>query len=214
MDYRIAEDDELTKLKDWWKQNGIAFVTGIVIALGIVIGKYYWDDYVRKRSETASALYETMMVQRQAGNAEAAQAAGARLMEQFDSTPYAARAALFLAGLSFDRGDLASADSQLRRAMELAHDSATGHAARLRLARVLQEQGKPDAALALLAGVEPDGFASHYHETRGDLLVALGRADEARAEYDQALEALPAGAPYAAVLQMKRDDLGQAEAKQ
>jgi len=212
VDYRIAEDDELTRLKDWWKQNGIAFVTGIVIALGIVIGKYFWDDHVRTRAETASALYETMMVQRQAGNADAAQAAGARLMEQFEATPYAARAALFLARMSFDRGDLASAEGQLRRAMDLARDSATRHAARLRLARVLQQQGKPDAALALLAGVDPEGFASQYHETRADLLVVLGRADEARAEYELALKALPAGAPYAAVLQMKRDDLGQAEA--
>jgi len=212
VDYRIAEDDELTKLKDWWKQNGIAFVTGIVIALGIVIGKYFWDDHVRTRAETASALYETMMVQRQAGNADAAQAAGARLMEQFEATPYAARAALFLARMSFDRGDLASAEGQLRRAMDLARDGATRHAARLRLARVLQQQGKPDAALALLTGVDAQGFASHYHEARADLLVVLGRADEARNEYELALKALPAGAPYAAVLQMKRDDLGQAEA--
>jgi len=216
LDYRIAEDDELTKLKDWWKNNGVAFVTGIVIALGIVVGKYMWDDHVRKRAEEASSIYETMMVERQSGNIGAAQAAGARLVEQYDATPYAAKAALFLARVSFDKGDLTSTAAQLRRAMDMAGDPATKHAARLRLARVLLQQGKGQEALALLATVDTDaaagGFASHYHETRADILVSLGKPGDARAEYDRALATLPAGSPYVTILKMKRDDLGQPEA--
>jgi RNA polymerase sigma-70 factor (ECF subfamily) len=45
----------------------------------------------------------------------------------------------------------------------------------------------PEAALALLGGLELDDYRS-YHATRADLLRRLGRNDEARAAYARALE--------------------------
>ena len=49
------------------------------------------------------------------------------------------------------------------------------------------EAGDVDAALALVDGLELDGY--HYlHATRAELLRRVDRADEARAAYDRALE--------------------------
>ena len=45
----------------------------------------------------------------------------------------------------------------------------------------------PEAALALLGGLELDDYR-YYHSTRADMLRRLGRADEARAAYTRALE--------------------------
>jgi RNA polymerase sigma-70 factor, ECF subfamily len=45
----------------------------------------------------------------------------------------------------------------------------------------------PDAALALLDGLELDDYR-YYHSTRADLLRRLGRDDQARAAYERALE--------------------------
>ena len=44
-----------------------------------------------------------------------------------------------------------------------------------------------EAALALVDRLELDGY-QYFHSTRGDLLRRRGRADEARAEYERALE--------------------------
>ena len=56
--------------------------------------------------------------------------------------------------------------------MNTSKDSELKQIARLRLARVLIDQGKPDDAIKLLADGSPGSFAGRYHEVHGDALVA------------------------------------------
>jgi RNA polymerase sigma-70 factor (ECF subfamily) len=63
----------------------------------------------------------------------------------------------------------------------------------------------PEAALALLDGLELDGYR-YYHSTRADLLRRLGREDEARAAYLRAFELSEPG-PEQRFLQGRLDDL-------
>jgi RNA polymerase sigma-70 factor (ECF subfamily) len=57
----------------------------------------------------------------------------------------------------------------------------------LNQAVAIAEAGEPESALALVDGLELDGY--HYlHATRAELLRRLDRADDARAAYDRALE--------------------------
>jgi RNA polymerase sigma-70 factor, ECF subfamily len=57
----------------------------------------------------------------------------------------------------------------------------------LNRAAAIAEAGDVEGALELVDGLELDGY--HYlHATRAELLRRLGRVDEARAEYDRALE--------------------------
>ena len=50
-------------------------------------------------------------------------------------------------------------------------------------------------------------------ELRGDALTALGRKDEARTAYTDALTNLDPNAPTRSYIEMKRNDLGGAEKK-
>jgi predicted negative regulator of RcsB-dependent stress response len=43
---------------------------------------------------------------------------------------------------------------------------------------------------------------------KGDIYAGQGKNEEARAAFREALKRLPAGSPYAPVLNMKLDDLG------
>ena len=57
----------------------------------------------------------------------------------------------------------------------------------LNRAAAIAEAGEAEAALAIVDGLDLDGY--HYlHSTRAELLRRLGRADEAREAYDRALE--------------------------
>ena len=211
MDYHISEDEDVQKLKEWWRRNGSALIGGVAIGLAVVFGVNWWRDHRLGELETASGLYEKMMIDYSEERRETAVIEGARLMRDYESTPYGGKAALFMARISFESGDLKSAESQLRWAIDNADEESTRHTARVRLARLLESQGRREEALALAQVPDKGGFESAYAEVRGDLSAAEGRIDEAREAYRESLEALPEGSSYGNVLQMKIDDLGEGE---
>ena len=51
----------------------------------------------------------------------------------------------------------------------------------------MAEAAGTDAGLALVDRLDLDGY-QYFHSTRADLLRRLGRSDEARSEYERALE--------------------------
>ncbi|HAF93566.1 MAG TPA: GTP-binding protein, partial [Pseudomonas sp.] len=83
--------------------------------------------------------------------------------------------------------------------------------ARQRLARVLAAQEKAEDALRLLDGDAATGFAASREELRGDLLVQLGRDDEAHAAYTKAKQAAAEDGAIGG-LQLKLDDLAKGDA--
>jgi predicted negative regulator of RcsB-dependent stress response len=115
-----------------------------------------------------------------------------------------------------ETGDLKSAQAQFGWAAEHATDQGTRDLARLRQAIVLAEEKSFDAALKQLAVPPAPSFMSRYLEVRGDILVAQGKAGEARSAYDEAIKALEGGrkaeglppGPYLEILQSKRDAAG------
>jgi predicted negative regulator of RcsB-dependent stress response len=87
-------------------------------------------------------------------------------------------------------------------------DTELRQVARLRLARVLIDQGKPDDAIKLLSEATPGSFAGRYHEVHGDALYAKKDVSGAIAEYKAALDAADEGGVDAATVEMKMADLG------
>ena len=213
MENQYHEDDDLEKLKKWWKDYGSALVIGVVLGTGALFGYRYWNQYQYDQAATASALYDQVVYNMKQKNADQAVVVGGQIMDQYDSTPYAGMAALLLAKISYDSGDPENARRQLTWAMTNAEVDATRHAARIRLARLTSEAGDVKAAQALIKVDDRGGFESEYSELEGDLFAAQGKADEARAAYASALSS-SSSQEYASILRMKIADLGQAESVQ
>jgi len=205
-------DDQLASLKNWWKQYGTALIAGVIIGLLLLVGGTYWKQYKIKRAETASQIYENLLADLQQGKPDAVSAAAAKLMQDYDATPYAGKSALLQARLRFDAKDVAGARTQLEWAMKNAIEASVQHSARLRLARLLLDQGEAAAALALVNTKDTNGFISEYEEIRGDALLAEGDRDAARRAYQTAIEKLPRASSYLQALTMKRDNLGPEKA--
>ncbi|HSN51418.1 MAG TPA: tetratricopeptide repeat protein, partial [Woeseiaceae bacterium] len=105
---------------------------------------------------------------------------------------YAAQSKLAMARLYMDKNRDQDAAEALNDLLAMGGFEHLKHVARVRLAKVLLYQGKPEEVLSLLEGTENDAFAARYAEEMGDAYVALGRYDEARASYLAALgEAQP-----------------------
>ena len=201
------EQEELEKLKAWWKNYGNAMIFGILLGAAILVGVRYWKQHTEQSLQTASVLYNQMLQNYQV-KPGIARKTGEELVKDYASTPYAGMAGLLLARMNFEAGDTAAARKQLQWVLANAGDAATVHAARLRLARLDLDSGNKDAALALLNVKDEGGFESEYEELRGDIYLAKGQRDEARAAYREALKHLAEGSPYARILNMKLDDLG------
>ncbi|HJW82266.1 MAG TPA: tetratricopeptide repeat protein [Acidiferrobacterales bacterium] len=205
-------DDQLATLKTWWKQYGKALIAGVVIGLLLLAGGNYWKQYTIKRAEAASLLYEGLLADLQQGKSDAVSVAATKLMQDYDATPYAGKSALLLARLRFDAKDIAGVRTHLEWAMRNATEAPVQHSARLRLARLLLDQGEYAAALALVNIKDTHGFISEYEEIRGDGLLAQGDREGARRAYQTAIEKLPRASSYLQALTMKRDNLGPEKA--
>jgi predicted negative regulator of RcsB-dependent stress response len=64
--------------------------------------------------------------------------------------------------------------------------------------------------LKLLEAKHADSFAGLYADLKGDLLVAQGKREEARAAYQLALDRSDAGSPMRQIIQLKLDAVGGA----
>ncbi|MDO7928907.1 tetratricopeptide repeat protein [Pseudomonas sp. KFB-139] len=210
-----TDDEELAVMKDWWQRNGKPLVTGGLLALVVVFGWYTWQNYNSKQSQGASMLYQQLLETSltpsgQADTARVAEIAG-KLKSEFGGTAYAQFGSLFVAKVAVDAGKLDDAAAELKPVADKPASATLGEIARQRLARVLAAQNKADDALKLLAGDAEKAFLASREELKGDLLVQLGRTDEAHAAYQKAKSALSEDAAVGG-LQMKLDDLAKGDA--
>ncbi|MCC8341677.1 tetratricopeptide repeat protein [Pseudomonas stutzeri] len=209
-----TEEEQLAQIKDWWQRNGKPLVLGAVIALVLVFGWQFWQKHQINQAQSASVVYQQLLgAALESGEADAAEVSrlGNLLKKDFAGTHYAQYGSLFVAKVAVESGRLDEAASELRAIVDKPADKTLDELARQRLARVLAAQDKADEAIKLLDGKVDAAFVASREELRGDLLVQLGRNDEAHAAYSKAKESLSQDAAIGG-LQMKLDDLAQGEA--
>jgi predicted negative regulator of RcsB-dependent stress response len=209
-----TEEEQLAQIKDWWQRNGKPLVLGAVLALVLVFGWQFWQKHQITQAQNASIVYQQLLgAALEAGEADAAEVSrlGNLLKKDFAGTHYAQYGSLFVAKVAVESGRLDEAASELRSVVDKPADKTLDELARQRLARVLAAQGKAEEAIKLLDGKVDQAFAASREELKGDLLVQLGRNDEAHAAYTKAKESLSQDAAIGG-LQMKLDDLARGEA--
>ncbi|TDL94506.1 GTP-binding protein [Stutzerimonas stutzeri ATCC 17588 = LMG 11199] len=209
-----TEEEQLAQIKEWWQRNGKPLMLGAVIALVLVFGWQFWQKHQINQAQSASVLYQQLLTAAlESGEVDAAEVSrlGNLLKKDFAGTHYAQYGSLFIAKVSVEAGRLDEAASELRAILDKPADKTLDELARQRLARVLAAQDKADEALKLLDGEADKAFAASREELKGDLLVQLGRDDEAHAAYSKAKESLSQDAAIGG-LQMKLDDLARGEA--
>ena len=192
MDDLLSEKEQIDKIRAWWSDYGWYVIGGVVLGATILFGINYYQTQKVDAEIAASALYDELTEQVTSGDLQAAEATVAELDGDYGNSAYAAQSKLAIARLYMDKNrdqDAAEALNELLAMNEFEH---LQHVARVRLAKVLLYQGKPEEVLTLLDGQENAAFAARYAEELGDAYVALGRYDEARASYQAALgEAQP-----------------------
>jgi predicted negative regulator of RcsB-dependent stress response len=210
-----TDEEELAVIKDWWQRNGKPLLTGSVLALVLVFGWQGWQKYQANQAHGASLVYQQLLetALNPSGQPDPAKVAelANRLKSDFAGSHYAQYGSLFVAKVAVESGKLDDAAAELQAIVDKPVDDTLAELARQRLARVLAAQDKVEEALKLLEGDADQAYLASREELKGDLLVTLGRSDDAHAAYVKAKAAL---AEEAAVggLQMKLDDLAKGDA--
>ena len=201
----LTDEEQVERLKNWWSENGRSVVATLVLT---VAGAAGWRWYDTQRVETLQAASETYEAYLEAtGDARAELAAN--LAAEYGDTSYATFSLLHQAKETADANDLEGAVAVLGRIVEADGSRLLRDIARLRIARLLMEQGDADGALAVLAEVTSQGFRALVLELKGDIHRRNGERELAHEAYLSAFAEMREG-EQRPVLEMKVNDTAPA----
>tara|TARA_R110000822_G_scaffold159476_20_gene299433 strand:- start:6773 stop:7471 length:699 start_codon:yes stop_codon:yes gene_type:complete len=190
----LSDEEQLESFKRWWKENGIFTIVAVVLVAGGYFGWEFWIDHRQEQAESASVLYQNMMVsadveygdQLSSEQQTSISQLANKLRAEHTGSQYARYGALLLAKLAVEKNDLDTAAEQLQWAADGAEEG-LALIAQLRLARVEAARGNLDLAISML-NVEAKTLASAYAETQGDLYLIKGDKKAAYESYQLALQ--------------------------
>lgn len=187
MEIHRTDEETAEHLKQWFRENGLAIVLGVVIGLSGIGGVRYWFSYQKTQAEEASIIYDQLATSLTAKKYVDVIQQGRQLVESYDNTSYAILGAFAMAKASLATGDAATARDHLAWALGQADDDAMQHIARIRLARLFVDAKDYTAALKLITDTSQGAFGSLYEELRGDIYTLTDKLDQAREAYRLAL---------------------------
>jgi predicted negative regulator of RcsB-dependent stress response len=202
-----SDQEQVEALKRWWKANGKSIIVGIVVGIVIVGGGKWWLARQQSQAEFASDQYEQVLQDVKKGDKAAALERGGRILDNLPTSNYASLTALVLGKVKVDQSDLDGARFYYQWVVDHSSIVPLKDVARLRLARVLLAKGDTAGALQAVEAVDMKAFPLPAQELKVDILLAMGKRDEARAAYSAAVSAKAQGADQAR-LKMKLAEVG------
>lgn len=204
----LTDRDQEEALRNWWRENWKWILAGVALGLGLLAGWQYWQTYQAQRADHAAKLYQRFQSALTGKDPEQAGRLLTDLAGDHEVSAYTQQGRLLLAKHHADAGKFDEAVKQLQLVVDTSRDEELAQIARVRVARLLIQQGKHDEALKVLDIAKAGAFAGLTREVRGDALVAKGDIEGARAEYAAALAAESKGQVDRAAVELKLREAG------
>ncbi len=210
----MANDDEefdsyeqSERARKWFQDNGGSLLIAVLAALALIWGYKGFQNNKVHAAEQAGLNFQAVALAVEGKNDAQISQLSTEIRKSYGATTYAALAGLVEAKYLTENGKIEAAETALRLAKDTGTSEQVRVLATLRLARVLNGQGKAQQALDTLKTVEDEGFKAQAQEQRGDALAQLGKVPDAKAAYASALTATDLAAPGRSTLQQKLDNL-------
>lgn len=206
----LQEQEQLDAVKAFWRQYGNLITWTLILVLGAFAAWNGWNWYQRDQSLKASAMYGELERAADAGDADKVARVFDDLRSRYAGTVYAQKGGLLAARVQHERQRSDAARASLAWVADNAADDDYRDIARLRLAGVLLDVGQHDDALKQLDAVKGPAFAALVADRRGDVLLAQGQRDGAKAAYLVAWQGLAPDVEYRGLVEAKLMALGAA----
>ncbi len=206
----LEEQEQLDQLKAFWKQYGNLITWTITLVLAAFAAWNGWNWWQREQAIKAGAMYDELDRAAQAGEAGKAAGIFKDMQERFPRTAFTQQGGLLAAKVQFEKDQADAAAASLAWVAANAVEDEYRTVARLRLAGVLADQKKYDEALKQLDGATAKEFEALVADRRGDVQMAAGRKDEAKAAWQKAWTAMDAKVEYRRLIEAKLTAIGAA----
>lgn len=208
----LEEQEQLDQLKAFWKRYGNLLTWLLIVLLGAYAAWNGWNYWQRDQAAKSSAMFDQLDKAAQAGDVDQASRVFADMKERYPRTAFTEQGGLMAAKVQFEKGKVDAALETLNwvgtNAIEVEYQSI----AKLRAAGILLDQKKYDGALKQLDAATAPDFAALVGDRRGDVLLAQGKKEEAKAAYAKAWKAMDSTVDYRRLIDAKLTALGAAPA--
>lgn len=204
----LQEQEQVEEFKAFWKKWGNPLTWTLTAVLLAFAGWNGWGWYQRDQAAKAAVLFEQLDRAALAGDAERVGRVFNDLKDRYPRTAIAQQAGLVAARLQYEKGQIDAAKASLGWVAGNAKEDEYRVVANLRLAGVLMDSKAYDEALKALAATSSPAFAGLLADRRGDVLMALGKPDEAKAAFQAAYKALDASIDYRRLVEAKLIAMG------
>ena len=203
----LEEQEQLDRLKAFWKQFGNIISGVLIVVFGSIAAYNGYQWWQRDKAAQAAAMYDEVERTAKEGDPAKITRAFNDMKERYAGTTYAAQAGLLTAKTLYDKGQVNEAKAPLEWVAASAKDESYQAIAKLRLASILFESKGYEAALKLTEGL-PKEFDALAFDRRGDILLAMGKRDEAKAAFEKAYKGMEERSEYRRLLEIKLNALG------
>lgn len=185
-----SEQEQIDAIKKWMRENGLAVFVGVAVGFGGLWGWQAWQDFIDRRAEQASTLYNQILI-----NMDNAQTANVdqfadELVEKYAMTSYASLAALAAAKVAAVDSRYDASKERLQWVIDNSQQAELLPLAKLRLARLMLMEENVEEAAALIEATEfPASYTARVAELQGDLHVLKGETEQASVAYQTAISA-------------------------
>jgi predicted negative regulator of RcsB-dependent stress response len=203
----LEEQEQIDELKAWWNKNGKSIISLLIVAMIAYIGWNGYQYWMNKKATEASNLYQTLITSDSKNNSDI-KTQTAKLIADFSNTPYAGRAAVYGAKVSYTAKDNKEAISQLQWAISNAKETSVQAIAALELAGVYYDVKDYDNATKVLNAINDQGYVGLKDNLLGDVLLAQGKTAEAKGSFESALKNLDQQGKFYQLTKQKLESLG------
>ncbi len=206
----LEEQEQLDQLKAFWKRYGNVITWLLIAVLGAFAAWNGWNWWQRDQAIKSGSMFDQLDVAAQAGDVDQAARVFADMKERYPRTAFTQQGGLMTAKLQFGKGQADAALATLAWVGANAAEAEYQTVAHLRAAGILLDQKKYDDALKQIDAATAPDFAALAADRRGDVLLAQGKTDDAKAAYAKAWQAMDSTVEYRRLIDAKLTALGAA----
>ncbi|MDP4121378.1 MAG: tetratricopeptide repeat protein [Bacillota bacterium] len=171
MSLYLTDDEQLNLIKCWFKKYGKLLIVSVTVLSVTLLGLYFWQEYKDKQTENTSILYEQLL-------ASIKSKQPIDYDKKMPNNAYGHLSALLQAKAAIQQGNFDAAMNNLTWVIQHTQDVGLKQISRIRLARVLLAQNKPELALKQINIIYDATFNPLINKVRARILIALDKKPE------------------------------------